>query len=124
MAYPFRESDAHSIASRTSCLTNVVESLFGHAAAKGIASDVDLTNDTLRLGCQMLTHASTGLESSDKPYRWMSLRYVTFKEVSSLKTFHEASTALEPQMLNSKKLQVFGILSFVSCDRRTRVNLT
>ncbi len=119
MAYPIRESDAHSIASRTSCLTNVVESLFGHAAAKGIASDVDLTNDTLRHGCQMLTHASTGLESSDKPYRWMSLRYVTFKEVSSLKTFHEASTALEPQML--KELQeATGLWHFVIRELRQK----
>ena len=90
MAYPVPDvMDVQSIASRTSCLTNAVESLLGHAAAMGVASDVELTNKTLQRGYRMVTHDSTGFESGDKPYRWMSLRYVTFEEVASLKSVEE-----------------------------------
>eukprot|EP00438_Fugacium_kawagutii_P026898 Skav209544 [mRNA] locus=scaffold2497:141850:143934:+ [translate_table: standard] len=111
--------DGRSIASRSSCLTNAVESLLGHAAAKGIASDVDLINRTLKKGYKMITHASNGFDSTDKPYRWMSLRYVSFEEVLSLtsvqKTFEGHAEGCSSQQL--QELQgAAGLWHFVICN--------
>ena len=58
-----------SLASGTSCLTSVVEQLFGHAAARQIGKAA--TTITVQHGLQLLTHDSTGNDSQSKPFTWM-----------------------------------------------------
>ena len=119
MAYPV-PIDQQSIASHTSCLTNAVESLLGHAAAKEIASDKELVNQTLKKGNRMVTHDSTGLASMDKPFRWMSLRYVFFEEVFALQKFQELGASETTSVQLQQTQGASGLWHFVIHEFRKK----
>lgn len=72
-------SIAQSIASGSTYFRGAVEELLGHAASKDISQKI--VGRTAQQGFRMLTHASTGAESSKKPFRWMFLRCVPWAEV-------------------------------------------
>jgi len=83
-------ADAQTIASRTSYLTNAVEALFGHAGSRGMASKC--VNETLKSGLKLVTHDSSGHLASNKPYRFMVLRYFQWAELVSMGIFEQQVT--------------------------------
>ncbi|CAE7221824.1 unnamed protein product [Symbiodinium sp. KB8] len=80
-------ADAQTIASRTSYLTNAVEALFGHAGSREMASKC--VNETLKSGWKLVTHDSSGHLASNKPYRFMVLRYFRWAELVSMGIFEQ-----------------------------------
>lgn len=77
----------------SSYVTNCVEGVCGHAAARVMANDKDLVNNTLASGFKFLTHASIGYESREKPFRWMYIRRVDRMEI--IQTLHSQKRACE-----------------------------
>lgn len=65
------QSLVESLASGTTRFTNAVQEVVGHAATRDIGKQ--LTQETLQKGIRLLTHASNGGDSRDKPFRWMAL---------------------------------------------------
>ncbi|CAE7258397.1 unnamed protein product [Symbiodinium sp. CCMP2592] len=83
-------ADTQTIASRTSYLTNAVEALFGHAGSREMASKC--VNETLKSGWKLVTHDSSGHLASNKPYRFMVLRYFQWAELVSMGIFEQQVT--------------------------------
>ncbi|CAD7924284.1 unnamed protein product [Amoebophrya sp. A120] len=86
--------DAASICSLgSSYLTNCVEALFGHAASRDIANDLQLCRETMERGQKFLTHDSHGSQSKGKPYRWICYRWIPPTELLAAYTRCERRNA-------------------------------
>lgn len=64
-----------------SYLTNEVEAHYGREVSSRIARNDIIVKDTINYGCRLLTRDSTE-KGNRTPYRWMSLRRVTWQEVA------------------------------------------
>lgn len=104
------------MASRTSYMTNAIEGLFGHAAARAVASHEKLREGTLRSGCKMVTHESQS-KGNEKPFRWMFMRRAPWHEVEIAARGVAQTMKIEVNEQDLTAAQESGgIWHFVICD--------